>query len=72
VDGLGAREEKTLVGGSSANECLRTGRAWTLLSLAFLLLLTWLFLGPLWGQPGIPNSADGLLHLHRAAGVARA
>ncbi|MGQ9713499.1 MAG: 6-pyruvoyl-tetrahydropterin synthase-related protein, partial [Anaerolineae bacterium] len=26
----------------------------------------------MWSQPGIPNTADGILHLHRAAGMARA
>ncbi|MCB0116200.1 MAG: hypothetical protein KDD84_19005, partial [Caldilineaceae bacterium] len=39
---------------------------------AFFLLLLWLLLGPLWAQPGIPNSADGILHLHRSAAMTRA
>jgi hypothetical protein len=37
----------------------------------FVLLLAGLFLGPLWSLPGIPNTADGILHLHRAAAMAR-
>lgn len=36
-----------------------------------LCLLAVLLIGPLWRQAGIPNSADGLLHLHRSAAVAR-
>ncbi|MGC8837530.1 MAG: 6-pyruvoyl-tetrahydropterin synthase-related protein [Anaerolineae bacterium] len=60
------------MGGPPAGEGLKRCWGWPLCSLAFLSLLAWLFLGPLWGQPGLPNSADGLLHLHRAAGMARA
>jgi hypothetical protein len=41
------------------------------LPLLYVLLLAWLLIGPLWGQPGLPDSADGTLHLHRAAAVAR-
>jgi hypothetical protein len=41
------------------------------LPLLYVLLLGWLLIGPLWGEPGLPNSADGLLHLHRGAAVAR-
>ena len=29
-------------------------------------------IGPLWQRPGIANTADGILHLHRSAEVARA
>jgi len=39
--------------------------------LVYILLLAWLLIGPLWSQAGLPNSADGLLHLHRSAAVAR-
>ena len=50
---------------------LRQGSA-RLASPAALLALAGLLLGPLWSQAGLPNSADGLLHLHRCAAVARA
>jgi len=46
-----------------------TGRLWPLL---IILLLSTLLVGPLWEAPGLPNSADGPLHLHRSAAVARA
>ncbi len=41
------------------------------LPLLYVLLLAGLLIGPLWSQPGIPNSADGILHLHRTAAVVR-
>ncbi len=41
------------------------------LPLLYVLLLAGLLIGPLWTLPGIPNSADGILHLHRTAAVAR-
>jgi hypothetical protein len=47
----------------------RLGRHWPLL---ILLLIELLLVGPLWESPGLPNSADGPLHLHRSAAVARA
>jgi hypothetical protein len=49
------------------------GRRFLTASLAplIILLLSWLLIGPLWSQPGLPNSADGILHLHRSAAVAR-
>ena len=37
-----------------------------------ILLLSFLLIAPLWEAPGLPNSADGPLHLHRSAAVARA
>ena len=41
------------------------------LPLIYILLLAWLLVGALWSQPGLPNSADGVLHLHRSAAMAR-
>ncbi len=41
------------------------------LPLLYVLLLAWLLIGALWRAPGLPNSADGFLHLHRSAAVAR-
>lgn len=41
------------------------------LPLAYTLLLAALLIGPLWARSGIPNTADGLLHLHRSAAMAR-
>ncbi|MCL4831669.1 MAG: hypothetical protein KJZ86_04480 [Caldilineaceae bacterium] len=35
-------------------------------------LLAALLVAPLWGATGLPNSADGPLHLHRVAAMARA
>lgn len=35
-------------------------------------LLALLFIGPLWDADGLPNTADGILHIHRAAEMARA
>jgi len=37
----------------------------------YMLLLAGLLLGPLWREAGLPNTADGILHLHRSAAVAR-
>jgi hypothetical protein len=37
----------------------------------FLFLLMVLLIGLLWEQTGVPNTADGILHLHRSAAVAR-
>ena len=45
------------------------GRHWPVLTITLLAIL---LVGPLWETPGLPNSADGPLHLHRAAAVARA
>ena len=47
-------------------------RWWNALTLVFVLLLGGLLIGPLWQRPGIANTADGILHLHRSAEVARA
>jgi hypothetical protein len=47
-------------------------RAPEILALGFVLLLGWLLIGPLWERGGIANTADGILHLHRSAEVARA
>lgn len=41
------------------------------LPLVYVLLFAYLLIGPLWAQTGIPNTADGLLHLHRSAAMAR-
>jgi hypothetical protein len=41
------------------------------LPLLYVLLLVCLLIGSLWAQPGLPNSADGTLHLHRSAALAR-
>ncbi len=49
---------------------LRSWLVWGI-PLTYILLLAWLLIGPLWSQPGLPNSADGILHLHRCAAVAR-
>jgi hypothetical protein len=43
-----------------------------MLAVGFVLLLGWLLIGPLWERAGIANTADGILHLHRSAEVARA
>ena len=57
---------------SAASSKLRVSRLLTAaLPFLFVLLLAWLFIGPLWSQPGLPNSADGTLHLHRSAAVTR-
>ncbi len=54
------------------------GRGWpevrpeSALTLAFVLLLAALLIGPLWQRGGVANTADGILHLHRSAEVARA
>ena len=37
----------------------------------YMALLAWLLLGPLWREAGLPNTADGILHLHRSAAMAR-
>jgi len=37
----------------------------------YMVLLAWLLLGPLWREAGLPNTADGALHLHRSAAMAR-
>ena len=57
--------------GKAFRQCLSQ---WTPRSQApgFILLLGWLLIGPLWSLDGIPNSADGILHLHRSAAIARA
>ncbi|MBI3959136.1 MAG: hypothetical protein HY328_10025, partial [Chloroflexi bacterium] len=47
----------------------RLRSAWPFLT---ILLLSTLLIGPLWEIPGLPNSADGPLHLHRSAAMARA
>ncbi len=58
---------------TSSNPGWRWLRSWLarVTPLTYMLLLAWLLIGPLWGQPGLPNSADGILHLHRSAAVAR-
>jgi hypothetical protein len=43
----------------------------TSLPFIYIGLLTWLLIGPLWAESGLPNSADGTLHLHRSAAMAR-
>ncbi|MBX3052186.1 MAG: hypothetical protein KF753_11960 [Caldilineaceae bacterium] len=46
----------------------RLGPFWPTLTIA---LLAGLLVAPLWGAPGLPNSADGALHMHRVAAVTR-